>query len=83
MDTARRREIKKMMKKGGGILDKKSAGEKVLFAIVFCIFLVHSFQFLDPMEQLFLEDLFLLEPLVQILVNLEKVLHLVILIVLN
>ena len=48
MNTARRKEIKRMMKKGGGILDKKSTGEKILFAIVFCIFLFHSFTLIFP-----------------------------------
>ncbi len=48
MDTTRRKEVKKLMRKDGGILDKKSTGEKILFAIVFCVFAVHSFTLIFP-----------------------------------
>lgn len=48
MDAVRKKEIRTMMKKSGGILDKKSKGEKILFAIVFCIFAIHSFTLIFP-----------------------------------
>lgn len=40
--------LKKNLKKKGGILDKKSAGEKILYTIVFCIFIFHSFTLIFP-----------------------------------
>ena len=36
------------MKRNGGILDKRSKGEKALYAIVFTIFFIHSFTLIFP-----------------------------------
>ena len=48
MMNATKKEIKKTMKKGGGILDKKSTGEKILFSVVFSVFVFHSFTLIFP-----------------------------------
>lgn len=46
--NAAKKEIKKISKKGGGILEKRSKGEKILFTIAFCVLLIHSLTLIFP-----------------------------------